>query len=96
MSDLIFSGLGGQGVLYRRPDRRKNPPMEQGRHVTWIPSYGSEMRGGVASCNLRISDSIIGSPFADHPHLLLAMDEGSVSRFLPTLRADGTLLYDST
>jgi 2-oxoglutarate ferredoxin oxidoreductase subunit gamma len=66
-----------------------------GKNVTWIPSYGSEMRGGTANCNLKISDFKIGSPFVTDIDILIAMNAQSVDKFMPMLRRGGLLVIDA-
>jgi 2-oxoglutarate ferredoxin oxidoreductase subunit gamma len=70
--------------------------MNEGREVTWFPSYGAEIRGGTANCTVILSDTFIGSPVTVHPDILIVMNKASLDRFLPQLRQNGTLFYDST
>ena len=95
MSEIICAGFGGQGVLVAGLIIA-NAAMEQGRHVTWYPSYGSEMRGGTANCNIKISDREIASPYAKKPDILFAMNEASVDKFEPTVRPGGVMLVNSS
>lgn len=95
MADLIFAGFGGQGVLTAGLIVAKTA-MDFGDNVTWIPSYGSEMRGGTANCNVKISPEKISSPFIREIDVLVAMNQPSVAKFMPMLRPGGTLIYNST
>jgi 2-oxoglutarate ferredoxin oxidoreductase subunit gamma len=73
-----------------------NAGMLEGREVTWFPSYGAEIRGGTANCTVILSDAFIGSPVAAHPDILIVMNDESLNRFLPQLRRDGILFFDSS
>ncbi len=95
MADLIFAGFGGQGVLTAGLIVAKTA-MDLGDNVTWIPSYGSEMRGGTANCAVRISKGKISSPFVREIDLLVVMNLPSLAKFMPMLRPGGTLVYNST
>ncbi len=70
--------------------------MLEGRDVTWFPSYGAEMRGGTANCTVIIADQMIGSPVVITPDILVVMNGASLDRFLPSLRKNGLLIYDSS
>ncbi|MDR1021252.1 MAG: 2-oxoacid:acceptor oxidoreductase family protein [Synergistaceae bacterium] len=94
MPDIICAGFGGQGVLTAGLILAKTG-MDLGYNVTWIPSYGSEMRGGTANCNLKISDGKIASPFVRRIDILLAMNTPSVEKFMPMMRP-GSLLVVNT
>ena len=95
MADLIFAGFGGQGVLTAGLIVAKTA-MDFGDNVTWIPSYGSEMRGGTANCNVKISPEKISSPFIREIDVLVAMNQPSVAKFMPMLRPGGTMIFNST
>jgi len=94
MPDIICAGFGGQGVLTLGLILSKTA-MENGKNVTWIPSYGSEMRGGTANCNVKIVDGKVASPFVKEPNIVVAMNQPSVDKFAPML-ADGGLLIVNT
>jgi 2-oxoglutarate ferredoxin oxidoreductase subunit gamma len=66
------------------------------KEVTWFPSYGAEIRGGTANCTVIISDALIGSPVVMNPDILIVMSDASLNRFLPRLKQDGFLLFDSS
>lgn len=70
--------------------------MLEGREVTWFPAYGAEVRGGTANCTVILSDALIGSPVVTHPDILIVMNDASLNRFLPHLRQDGILFFDSS
>ena len=95
MADIICAGFGGQGVLTAGLSLAKTG-MNNGKNVSWIPSYGSEMRGGTANCNVRISDGKVPSPFIKHSDILLAMNIPSVSKFMPLMRTGGLLVVNTT
>lgn len=70
--------------------------MNEGREVTFFPSYGAEVRGGTANCTVILSDVFIGSPVTANPDILIVMNDASLDRFLPRLRQRGVLFYDSS
>lgn len=70
--------------------------MIEGREVTWFPSYGAEVRGGTANCTVILSDALIGSPVVAHPDILIVMNDASLKRFLPQLKQNGLLFFDSS
>jgi 2-oxoglutarate ferredoxin oxidoreductase subunit gamma len=72
-TEIIISGFGGQGALFAGQILAYTA-MDEGRHVTWIPSYGPEMRGGTANCTVVIADDDIGSPLVRHPTAVIAMN----------------------
>ena len=93
--DIIFSGFGGQGALFAG-QLLAYAAMDKGRYVTWIPSYGPEMRGGTAHCTVIISDEEIGSPLVRHPSNVVALNNPSVEKYEPRLASDGNLIYNSS
>lgn len=70
--------------------------MQENKHVTWLPSYGAEVRGGTAHCAVIISDEEIGSPWVDKADTLIAMNEPSLKRFKPRLKNKGLLIANSS
>jgi 2-oxoglutarate ferredoxin oxidoreductase subunit gamma len=70
--------------------------MLENREVTWFPSYGAEIRGGTANCTVIISDELIGSPVVTNPDILVVMSDASLNKFLPRLKKNGLLIYDSS
>lgn len=91
---VVVAGHGGQGVLFAGIILA-SAAMLEGKNVTWLPSYGSEMRGGTANCSVIISDDEIGSPVVTRPDVLIAFNEPSLRRFLPGLVSRGLLVYDT-
>jgi 2-oxoglutarate ferredoxin oxidoreductase subunit gamma len=92
---VIFSGFGGQGALFVG-QMLAYAAMEAGREVTWIPSYGPEMRGGTAHCTVVVGDETIGSPLVRSPDAVVAMNLPSVDRYEAALKPGGLIVYDST
>ncbi len=95
MKNIICAGFGGQGVLTAGLILAKTG-MENGKNVTWIPSYGSEMRGGTANCNVKISDGKISSPFVKKIDILVAMNQPSVTKFESMMNPGGLLIVNSS
>jgi len=93
--DVIIAGFGGQGVLFMG-NLLAQAGLEEGRHVTFMPAYGVEMRGGTANCNVILSSEPIGSPIPDTPHSGLIMNEASLVRFQKAIREHGFLFYNSS
>ena len=92
---ILISGFGGQGALFAGKFLAY-AGLLQGLEVSWLPSYGPEMRGGTASCSVILSDSPIGSPIITHPDVLIAMNLPSMDKFEPAVNAGGTVIYDSS
>jgi len=92
---LVFSGFGGQGALFAG-QVLTYAAMDAGNHVTWIPSYGPEMRGGVARCTVIVSDQEIGSPIVRHPDVAIVFNNPSLEKFQRELRPGGTLIVNSS
>lgn len=95
MSEIICAGFGGQGVLVAGLILA-NAGMDQGKNVTWYPSYGSEMRGGTANCNIKISEKEIASPYAKNLDILFTLNEASIDKFENIVRPGGVLLVNSS
>lgn len=96
MKEIIFAGSGGQGVLTSGLII-SDIAASEGIHVTWVPSYGSAMRGGTANCTVKYSkDGYIYNPSPETPDLLLAMNEPSLIKFLPSVAPGGTVLIGDT
>ncbi|MGL5718078.1 MAG: 2-oxoacid:acceptor oxidoreductase family protein [Paraclostridium sp.] len=95
MAEMIFSGFGGQGVLTAGLIAA-NIGMLNDKNVTWIPSYGSEMRGGTANCNVKISDDEISSPFVNKIDVLVAMNQPSVVKFENLMKSGGIIIANSS
>ena len=95
MADMICAGFGGQGVLTMGLILAKIA-MDEGKNVTWIPSYGSEMRGGTANCSVKITDGMVASPFIKHADIVIAKNQPTLDKFMPMLRPGGTLMVNTT
>ena len=91
----IFGGFGGQGLLFAGHVLAQAALIE-GRNVSWMPSYGPEMRGGTASCSVIIADHPIGSPIVDCADSVVALNPPSLARFEDVLVPDGLLLVNSS
>jgi 2-oxoglutarate ferredoxin oxidoreductase subunit gamma len=91
----IFSGFGGQGVL-SMGSTLATAAMLEGKHVTYLPAYGVEVRGGTANCTVVVSDEEIASPVASEPEFIVAMNQPSFARFQSTLQAGGLLCANSS
>ena len=94
-SEVIISGFGGQGTLYAG-QVYAYAGMDEGKHVTWIPSYGPEMRGGTANCTVMISDEEIGSPSALHPRAVIALNLPSLDKYEPLVAPGGFLIVNES
>ena len=92
---VVIAGFGGQGVLFAG-EVLANSGMQDGKEVTWWPSYGPEMRGGTANCHVTISDKPIVSPVITAADSLILMNRQSVERFRDTVRPDGTMIINSS
>lgn len=91
---IIVSGFGGQGVLSAGRLIATAGLIEE-REVSWLPSYGPEMRGGTANCSVIISDAPIGSPLLNDCDVLIALNKPSVDKFEKIIKPGGTIIYDS-
>jgi 2-oxoglutarate ferredoxin oxidoreductase subunit gamma len=94
-TEIIISGFGGQGVLFSG-QLLAYAGMDEGKEVTWIPSYGPEMRGGTANCTVIISDDEIGSPLVQHPGAAIAMNLPSLDKYEATIRPGGVLVVNAS
>ncbi|MDO4787928.1 MAG: 2-oxoacid:acceptor oxidoreductase family protein [Johnsonella sp.] len=95
MKEIICAGFGGQGILTAGMILI-NAGMEQGKHVIFYPSYGSEMRGGTANCSVKISDKKIASPICKTLDILFTMNTPAIDKFEPRLKPGGLLLVNSS
>lgn len=91
----IFGGFGGQGLLFAGHVLAQAAVIE-GRAVSWLPSYGPEMRGGTASCTVIVADRPIGSPIVDAADILVALNPPSLAKFEPLLVPGGLLVLNAT
>jgi len=92
---VFFAGFGGQGVL-AMGNVLAYAAMLENRFVTYLPSYGAEVRGGTANCTVAIGDEEIASPVASEPEILVAMNLPSLNRFVGRVSAGGFLFINST
>lgn len=95
MLSVICAGFGGQGVLTAGLVLA-NVSMAGGSKVTWVPSYGSEMRGGTASCRLRIGDETILNPFFEQADVLISMNQDSFDTMHGLVKDGGVIIANST
>jgi 2-oxoglutarate ferredoxin oxidoreductase subunit gamma len=93
--EVIISGFGGQGALFAG-QLLTYTGMDEGWHVTWIPSYGPEMRGGTAHCTVILSEDEIGSPIIREPTVCIVMNPPSMEKYEPLIRPGGLLVVNST
>lgn len=94
-NQIVIAGFGGQGLLFSGKVLAYAGLME-GRQLSWLPSYGPEMRGGTANCNVILSDSPVGSPIVDTPDILMVMNTPSLDKFENAVQPGGTIFLDST
>jgi 2-oxoglutarate ferredoxin oxidoreductase subunit gamma len=92
---IIISGFGGQGALFAG-QLLTYAGLEEGRQVSWLPSYGPEMRGGTARCTVTVSDEPIGSPLTDTPSAVVALNPPSLEMFEPKVLPNGLLIVNSS
>ena len=95
MTEIICAGFGGQGILTTGM-MIINAGMDHGDNVCWYPSYGSEMRGGTANCNVKISDGKIASPYCKNLDILFTMNGPAIDKFEKMLKPGGYLLVNSS
>lgn len=90
----LFAGFGGQGILFAGK-AMTYAGMLQGKEVSWLPSYGPEMRGGTANCSVCIDESPIGSPLVTAPNVFVAMNRPSYLKYIDSVCSGGVVLLDS-
>ncbi len=93
--EIIMAGFGGQGVMLMG-QLLTYAGMIESKQVSWIPSYGPEMRGGTANCSVIIADEPIGAPIVSEPNLVIAMNLPSLDKFEPLLQPGGILIINSS
>lgn len=93
--EIVIAGFGGQGLLFSGKVLAYAGLLE-GRELSWLPSYGPEMRGGTANCNVILSDTPVGSPIVDHPNVLMVMNAPSLDKYENAVTAGGLIFLDST
>lgn len=95
MKQYVFAGFGGQGMLLiGKFVAMAN--MLDGKHVSWLPSYGPEMRGGTANCSVIVSDEEVGSPIINNSDVLIAMNLPSLDKFESTVKPGGLIVVNSS
>ena len=94
-TQILFAGFGGQGILFAGKFLAYKGLMED-LQVSWLPSYGPEMRGGTCNCSVNIDDEPIGSPLVTTPDILIAMNKPSLLKFEGKVAVGGTIVLDSS
>ena len=94
-TQILIAGFGGQGILFSGKFLAYKGLMEE-LQVSWLPSYGPEMRGGTANCNVILSDTPVGSPIITTPDVLIAMNLPSLQKYVDTVAAGGQIYIDSS
>ena len=94
-TNYLFAGFGGQGILFSGKFLAYKG-LTENKQVSWLPSYGPEMRGGTASCSVIISDTPVGSPIVSKPDVLIAMNLPSLDKYEDAVVSGGTIYVDST
>lgn len=95
LQEMIFAGFGGQGVL-SMGQLLAYSAMKEGYEVSWMPSYGPEMRGGTANCIVNISDQPISSPIVSEFNVAVVLNNPSLRKFEPKVKPGGILIWEST
>ena len=93
--NILYAGFGGQGILFAGKFLAYKGLIEE-KQVSWLPSYGPEMRGGTANCSVIISDEPIGSPIVSKPDVLVAMNLPSLEKYENDVVSGGMIFVDST
>ncbi len=93
--EIIIAGFGGQGVLFAG-QVLAYAAMDSGKEVTWIPSYGPEMRGGTANCTVVIADEEIGSPLVQNPPAAIALNLPSYDKYEPLIQKGGVMVVNAS
>ena len=94
-TQFLFAGFGGQGILFAGRYLAYKGLMD-GKNVSWLPSYGPEMRGGTANCSVILSDTPVGSPIITNPDVLIAMNLPSLDKYEDSVVPGGTIYVDSS
>ena len=94
-NEYLIAGVGGQGLLFAGKFL-VNKGMMEGKEVSWLPSYGPEMRGGTANCSVIISDDPVGSPIVAKPNVLMVMNLPSLDKYENDVKAGGKIFVDSS
>lgn len=94
-TEIIIAGFGGQGVMFAG-QLLSYAALDEGKEVTWIPSYGPEMRGGTANCTVVIADEDIGSPLVRYPKAVIAMNLPSMDKYEETVAPGGVMVVNAS
>lgn len=94
-TQILIAGFGGQGVLFAGK-LLAYKGLVDGKQLSWLPSYGPEMRGGTANCSVILSDDPVGSPIVSHPDVLIAMNLPSLEKYEDSVVPGGMILVEST
>ena len=94
-TNILLAGFGGQGILFAGKFLAYQGLIES-KEISWLPSYGPEMRGGTANCNVIISDEPVGSPIVSKPDALIVMNLPSLDKFESSVAPGGKIFVDST
>ena len=94
-TQILIAGFGGQGVLFAGKFLAYKG-LVQNKQISWLPSYGPEMRGGTANCSVILSDTPVGSPIITNPDVLVAMNLPSLQKFVNAVVPGGKIILDST
>ena len=94
-TEILIAGFGGQGILFAGKFLAYKGLIEN-KNVSWLPSYGPEMRGGTASCNVIVSDEPVGSPIVSSPDVLIAMNLPSLEKYENSVKSGGVIFADSS
>ena len=92
---ILIAGFGGQGILFTGKAIAYTG-LKSGLEVSWLPSYGPEMRGGTANCSITLSDTPIGSPIVEKPDVLVAMNLPSLEKYFYQTEKNGYIIFDSS
>ena len=94
-TEILIAGFGGQGILFSGKFLAYKGLLEE-LQVSWLPSYGPEMRGGTANCNVILSDTPVGSPIITSPNVLIAMNLPSLEKYVGSVLPGGQIYVDSS
>jgi 2-oxoglutarate ferredoxin oxidoreductase subunit gamma len=95
LTEVVMAGFGGQGLLLIGK-LLAEACMDEGKEVSWLPSYGPEMRGGTANCTVVVSDKPVASPVITTPSSVVAMNRPSLDKFGPTVKPGGLIIVNSS
>ena len=95
VKQILIAGFGGQGILFSGKFLAYEGLLEE-KEVSWLPSYGPEMRGGTANCSIILSDEPIGSPIVLNPDILIAMNKPSLEKYENETQSGGQIFVDSS